>query len=146
MIGFESHTGYLPNGLHGMSLSEVGRYFAWNARRRFLFGGFERAVASLRFAGCRTVLLDGSFATAKEEPGDWDAAFDPVGVIAGRLDPILLKHDDGRRAMRAKYLGDLFPWTALASGVGGPVYRRFFQTDRDGSPKGMIEVSLQVVQ
>jgi hypothetical protein len=84
--------------------------------------------------------------TAKEEPGDWDAAFDPVGVIPGLLDPILYKHDDDRRAMNAKYLGDLFPWSALASSATGSLYRDFFQKDRDGNPKGIVEIQLQVVQ
>ena len=70
-----------------------------------------------------------------------------VGVIVDRLDPILLKHDDGRRAMRTKYLGDLFPWTALASSSAtGSIYRQFFQKDRDGVPKGIVEIQLQVVQ
>lgn len=146
MIEFDSQNGYLPQGVHSMSLADVRRYFAWNTRRRFLFGGFARAVATLQSAGCRTVILDGSFVTSKEEPGDWDAAFDPVGVLPARLDPILLKHDDGRRAMRAKYLGDMFPWTALASSATGSIYRQFFQKDRDGNPKGIIEINLQVVQ
>lgn len=146
MIEFDSRSGYLPEGVHGMTLADVERYFAWNARRRFLFSGLSRAIKVLQSAGCRSVILDGSFVTAKEEPGDWDAAFDPVGVIPGRLDPILLKHYDGRRAMRAKYLGDIFPWTALASSATGSIYRQFFQKDRDGIPKGVIEIKLQVVQ
>lgn len=146
MIEFESQSGYLPEGIHNLSLSEVATYFAWNARRRFLFGGLARALATLKFAGCRSVILDGSFVTAKEEPRDWDAAFDPVGVVADRLDPVLIKHDDGRRAMRAKYLGDMFPWTARASSVTGSLYRQFFQRDRDGNPKGIVEIKLQVMQ
>jgi hypothetical protein len=129
-----------------MTSVEFKRIFAWNARRRFLFGGLERAMGSLRYAGCRAILVDGSFVTAKEHPGDWDAAFDPVGVMADRLDPILIKHDDGRRAMRAKYLGDLFPWTALASSTTGSLFRQFFQKDRDGVPKGIIQIQLQAVQ
>lgn len=145
MIEFESQTGYLPEGVHRLTMAECARQFAWNARRRFLFEGLRRAVGSLTAAGCRAILVDGSFVTAKELPNDWDAAFDPVGVIAGLLDPILLKHDDGRRAMRAKYLGDIFPWTAAASG-GGPAYKQFFQKDRDGTPKGIVEIQLQVIQ
>jgi hypothetical protein len=146
MIEFDSRTGYLPGGVHRMALRDVGRQFAWNARRRLLFGGLARAVSNLQFAGCRAVIVDGSFVTAKEEPGDWDAAFDPVGVSAKRLDPILIKHDDGRRAMRAKYLGDIFPWTALASSTTGSIYQQFFQKDRDGTPKGIVEISLQAIQ
>jgi hypothetical protein len=146
VIKFDSRTGYLAEGVHCLTLADVARQFAWNARRRFLFEGFRRAHDSLASAGCRTILLDGSFVTAKETPGDWDAAFDPVGVIPERLDPILIKHDDGRRAMRAKYLGDIFPWSALAAGSDGPIFRQFFQKDRDGLPKGIIEIKLQVLQ
>ena len=146
MIEFDSRTGYLPAGVHRLTVSEVARLFAWNARRQFLFDGLSRALSNLQFAGCRAVIVDGSFVTTKEEPGDWDAAFDPVGVIAKRLDPILLKHDDGRRAMRAKYLGDLFPWTSVASSVTGSLYCQFFQKDRDGNPKGIVEVLMQAIQ
>jgi hypothetical protein len=146
MIEFDSRTGYLPEGVHRLTVPEVARLFAWNPRRRFLFDGLSRALSNLQFAGCRTVIVDGSFITAKEEPADWDAAFDPVGVIAKRLDPILIKHDDGRRAMRAKYLGDMFPWTSVASSLTGSLYRQFFQKDRDGIPKGIVEILLQAIQ
>ncbi len=146
MTDFDSTSGYLTEGVHRMTLGEFMRAFAWNARRRFLYAGLARAIAALQAAGCRTILIDGSFVTAKESPGDWDAAFDPVGVDASRLDPILIKHDDGRRAMRAKYLGDLFPWSAVATGVPGPIYRDFFQQDRDGHRKGIVEIQLQVIQ
>lgn len=146
MIEFDSQTGYLPEGVHVMTLTECSRLFAWNARRRFLFGGLKRAIVNLQKAGCRAILVDGSFVTAKEQPNDWDAAFDPVGVIPDMLDPILLKHDDGRRAMKAKYLGDIFPWTAPARSSGDPVFAEFFKKDRDGNPKGIIEIKLQVLQ
>ncbi len=146
MIAFDSRTGYLPEGVHNMTLTDCARLFAWNRRRSFLFGGLSRAIVNLQGAGCRAIIVDGSFVTAKELPNDWDAAFDPVGVTASSIDPILLRHDDGRRAMRAKYLGDMFPWTAPASDIGGPIYRQFFQKDRDGNPKGIVEIKLQVLQ
>ena len=146
MIDFDSRSGYLPEGVHLMELTDFERLFAWNSRRRFLYSGLHRAISALRFASCRAIIVDGSFVTAKDDPGDWDAAFDPVGVIASRLDPILLKHDDGRRAMRAKYLGDMFPWTAVASSATGSLYRQFFQKDRDGNPKGIVEIKLQAIQ
>lgn len=129
-----------------MTLSEFRQSFAWNSRRKFLLMGLERAIGSLQAAGCRAVLVDGSFVSNKEHPGDWDAAFDPVGVIAALIDPILIKHDDRRLAMRAKYLGDIFPWTATASPATGSLYREFFQTDRDGLQKGIVEINLQVLQ
>jgi hypothetical protein len=144
MISFEASSGYLPEGVHSITRAEFMSAFTWNARRRFLYSGLARAIASLQVAGCRTIIIDGSFVTAKELPGDWDAAFDPFGVDPARLDPILIKHDDGRKAMRAKYLGDMFPWSAIASRASGSVYREFFLKDRAGRPKGIIELQLQV--
>lgn len=142
MLPFDSIHGYLPDGVHTMSLARIESELAWNATRRWLAMGLFRAAHALRHAGCRTLVLDGSFATAKERPGDWDAAFDPTGVDGDALDPILLRHTDGRRAMKAKYLGDVFPWGARACPKTGAVFRDFFRTDRDGVPKGVIEIKL----
>jgi phosphoserine phosphatase len=70
MAPFEASSGYLPEGVHIMTLAEFMREFAWNARRRFLLSGLVRAIASLQAAGCRTVIVNGSFVTAKELPDD----------------------------------------------------------------------------
>jgi hypothetical protein len=143
MMPFEPSTGYLPEGVHNMALGEFMHSFVWNGWRRLLCSGLARAIASLQVAGCRAVIVDGSFVTAKDMPGDWDAAFDPVGVDPAQLDPILIKHDDGRKAMRAKYLGDMFPWSAVACGASGSIYHQFFQKDRAGQPKGIVELKLR---
>lgn len=141
---FDSTHGYLPEGLHTMSLAEVSAAFTWNARRLWLNMGLIRAATALRGAGCRTIILDGSFVTAKEEPGDYDAAFDPVGVDGDLLDSVLLRHSDRRMAMKAKYFGDIFPWGATACSKTGSTFRDFFGTDRSGVPKGVVEIRLDM--
>ena len=83
------------------------------------------------------MLLDGSFVTAKLEPGDYDGAWETAGVNPDLLDPVLL---GGGSAMRARYLGDLYPASGLAA--PGMVFRDFFQTDRDGVAKGIVLVDL----
>lgn len=138
MVPFDPVTGYLPAGVHALSWSDFLAAFTWNARRRFLAGGLYRALKVLRDAGCRAIIVDGSFVTAKDLPGDYDAAFDPVGVNGSLIDPVLLRHTDGRKAMKAKYFGDVFPWGALACSVTGLIYRDFFQQDRSGDPKGVV--------
>ena len=144
MTAFDSIHGYLPDGLHPMSLAEVAAAFTWNARRQWLNLGLVRAAKALRAAGCRTIILDGSFVTSKEEPSDYDAAFDPVGVDGDLLDPVLLRHSDRRMAMNAKYLGDIFPWGATACSKTGSTFRDFFRTDRSGVPKGVVEIRLDI--
>ena len=85
-------------------------------------------------------LLDGSFVSAKALPADYDAAWETAGVDPDRLDPVLLDFDNRRAAMKAKYLGDLFPASAFAA--PGVVYRDFFGTDRNGVDKGVVLIDL----
>lgn len=144
MLAFDSKHGYLPNGLHRMSLAQISATLTWTPRRAWLHLGLVRATHALRVAGCRTIILDGSFVTAKDYPGDYDAAFDPANVDGDLLDPILLRHVDGRRAMKAKYLGDIFPWGAAACSKTGSTFLDFFQTDRSGVPKGVVEIRLDM--
>lgn len=125
-----------------MTLRDVEEAFTWTEKRRWLLGGLNRAVTALHYAGCTTVILDGSFATVKDDPNDYDIAFDPVGVDGDMLDPVLIRHTDGRRAMKAKYLGDIFPWNATATSLTGSTFRDFFLTDRSGIPKGIVEIRL----
>ena len=140
---FDPNTGYLAKGLYLMDWEPFKRRFGWNNRRRFLCGGMYRALSNLRDAGCRSAIVNGSFATLEDQPRDYDAAFDPVGVNGNLVDPILLRHDDERKAMKAKYFGDLFPWGALACAKTGMIYQEFFQQDRSGLPKGVILLDLK---
>ena len=87
------------------------------------------------------MLLDGSFVTAKTAPADCDGAWETEGVNPDRLDPALLDFSQERAAMKAKYLGELFPASAMAE--PGLLFRDFFQTDRNGARKGIVLVDLR---
>ena len=133
-------TGYLPSGVHDAGWRDVAGRFADNSHRARLMGGLLDACRNLAAAGCGELLLDGSFVSAKALPGDYDAAWETAGVDPGRLDPVLLDFSNRRAAMKAKYLGDLFP----ASAVAAPevLYRSFFRTDRNGVEKGVVLIDL----
>jgi len=103
-------------------------------------GGLLAALQNLAGAGCRSVLLDGSFVSQKDLPNDYDGAWDTHGVNPDRLDPVLLDFSNRRAAMKAKYLGELFPATAVAA--PGVLFRDFFMKDRNGLPKGAVSIDL----
>ena len=42
--------------------------------------------------------------------------------------------------MKSKYLGELFP--ATSSAEPGVLFRDFFQSDRDGVAKGIVQIDL----
>jgi hypothetical protein len=134
-------TGYLPPGVHDAPWQEIPPVFGNNSHRTGLTLGLHLALTNLAGAGCRIVLLDGSFVSVKSLPQDYDAAWETQGVDPFRLDPVLLNFDNGRAAMKAKYGGEFFPasWTAGP----GVVYRDFFQKDRNGIPKGVLQIDLR---
>ena len=84
-------TGYLPPGVHDALWSDVAGRFAGNSRRARLTGGLLgglpelAACQNLVAAGCRELLLDGSFVTTKPLPGDCDGAWETAGADPARL-------------------------------------------------------------
>lgn len=122
--------------------SEIETRFGGNDRRDTLLAGLRRALESLARAGCRAAYIDGSFVTAKEEPRDFDACWDAVGVDADLLDPVLLDFSERRRAQRERFGGELFP-AELAAEPAGTRFLDYFQMDRDGEPKGIVRIDLE---
>lgn len=139
---FDPITGQLPPGEHPASWQDVYERFGHTRWRRRLLDGLLDASRLLNAAGGRRVFVDGSFVTAKQEPGDFDACWDADGVDFDVLDERLLTFDRGRATQKAAFLGELF----IADGRADPqgnVFRDFFQTDRDGRRKGIVVLDLR---
>jgi len=131
----------LPPGVHLGTLEKVRIAFAWNRRRRALFEGLEQVVSNLTSAGCRSVWLDGSFVTAKELPGDFDAVWDLDDVDFDLVDPVILDVEPPRLAQRLKFGADLLP-NVLEGGTGMP-FIEFFQEDKaTGARRGIVRIEL----
>jgi hypothetical protein len=131
----------LPPGQHEATLSEVRQRFATNGRRLRLYAGLEAGCRDLAAAGCGTVYVDGSFVTEKPLPGDFDACWDPLGVDAARLRPVLLDFGNGRARQKQAYGGEFFPSTALADGQSN--FLRYFAVDKETDLlKGLIKIRL----
>lgn len=92
----------------------------------------------LAVVGCSRVWINGSFVTAKEEPGDFDAVWDPTGVDLDQLDQIFFDFADGRRAQKQRFGGELLP-NVVESG-SGLIFADFFQGERDTGRKGIVVI------
>lgn len=64
--------GFIPP-IHSCSDAEVMRWFGLNPHRQNLLKRVYNWLSLARAVKARRILLDGSFVTAKEEPGDVDA-------------------------------------------------------------------------
>lgn len=141
--GLEPESGNLPAGVHDATWNELVAVFGAGRRRERLLHGLLRALYALKLAGCRRAYVDGSFVTSKPEPGDFDVCWEAAGVVARRLDPVLLDFSDGRAAQKAKYGGELFISTSVAS-PPNTTFIDFFQIDKaTGRPKGVVAIDSQ---
>lgn len=139
---FDPDTGNLPPGVHDATWDEIVSRFGWNPERTRLLKGLRSAVEFLKAAGCRRVYLNGSFATAKDVPGDFDGCWESKGVDPTTLDPVLLDFGNRRAAQKAKFGGELFV-ADLAATPAGTRFVDFFQQDKTtGDAKGILAIDL----
>ncbi|MFW8744725.1 DUF6932 family protein [Mesorhizobium japonicum] len=138
-----SSEGLLPPGIHAATWQDVIDRFGWNARRLSLLLGLSDALTQLASAGCSAIWLDGSFVTAKDVPGDYDACWDPNGMDGSRLDPLFVDFSPAGRSLRkSRFLGDLFVSAHQEAG-SGMTFVDFFQRTRDGAEKGIVLLNPQ---
>ena len=135
----DPRTGYLPPGVHKAQWAEIVQRFGTNEHRRQLLVGLRAALVRFARAGCRSILLNGSFVTEKYKPGDYDGAWERDGIDENLLDPILLNWLNERETMKDKYGGEFSPADLVEANTDVP-FRDFFQTDEYNRPKGIIEI------
>lgn len=108
--------------------------------RTRLLAGLRSGLVALDYAGCSLVLLDGSFVTAKERPGDFDACYDLTGMSFDRLDRVFFHFENLRAAQKLRFGGEFFPMDSLAD--GSAPFSEFFQIDKEtGLPKGIVAIT-----
>ena len=138
---FDPESGLLPPGEHESGWDEIQARFGWNARRRQLLDGLADGLAILGTAGCGRVWINGSFVTAKDEPGDFDCVWSPAGVdriLLEEIGPELLDLSDQRAAQKARFGGEFLP--NVIEATSGQEFAAFFQSSRDGVPKGIVVI------
>jgi len=137
---FDPDTGRLPEGVHDSSWEEVVQRFGWNPRRRRLLDGLAEASGLLAEVGCKRLWLNGSFVTAKDEPGDFDACWDTDSVDLDAIDPVLLDLSPRRAQQKRRFGGELF--TNIIESGSGLLFTEFFQNDLDAGRKGIVVIDL----
>jgi hypothetical protein len=145
MIPAFDQYGNLPPGIHWATWEEIVHRYGTNERRNWLLAGLREALLALQRACCRTVYLNGSFVTANDCPGDFDACWEIEGISLKLLDPILLDFSEMRLAQKKKYAGELFP--LLPPNVKKGHILRDFQRDKTtGRTKGIIAINLDTFE
>lgn len=132
----------VEEGIHPVSIDEFKEVFVFNPHRRKQFEGLLTAIKVLKDAGCSKLYIDGSYATKKPIPDDYDACWDINNVDPTKLDPVFGDFTDGRASQKSKYEGEFFPAQIAADHAGTP-YLDFFQQEKhSGGKKGIIQLDL----
>ncbi len=133
--------GELPSGEHQAYLKEVESVFgSSNDHRKLLMRRLREASRNFELSGVRTIWVNGSFVTDKENPNDIDGCWEYTqSVNTETLDTVFLQ--GSRKAMKEKYGLDFFIANIIEAGSGLP-FPKFFQINRNGEPKGILVVTL----
>jgi hypothetical protein len=105
---------------------EFAQKFGTNPHRLRLLTGVAAACRKLGIAGCRRVVIGGSFVTTKELPNDFDVYYDDFGLNGEVLDPLFVEETDRQSEI---FGGELQPTFG---------YDSFLQKDRAGNSKGVV--------
>ena len=133
--------GELPPGEYEASLDEIRQRFGLsNPQRIALIKGLYEAVSNFVTAGIKRIWVNGGFITNKPDPKDIDGCWEySPGVDLKKLDPVFLF--TSRIPMKAKFGLDFFSSSVIELSSGLP-FPKFFQTNRDGEPKGILVVKI----
>lgn len=143
--------GELPAGIHIATIKEVEQKFGTSsARRKLLVSGLRTAIKQFEQVGVQRVYVDGSFTSDKEEPNDIDGCWVTQGVDENKLHLLdrdfwefvsVAEFNKCRDEIKRKYGLDFYiaEWN---EGSTGKPFPEFFQTNRDGEPKGIIQINL----
>jgi hypothetical protein len=133
MIPAFEDNGYLPPGIHRATLDEIEARFGTESELRCVqFESLTWLIHLVRRAGIQRLVIDGSFVTERFEPNDVDC----ILLVAPDhvLDPAALDEINEGLPFLDIHLAEPSEFALLAD--------QLFATDRDGIPKGLVEVIL----
>ena len=138
-------SGLLPPGIYNCDLEEIKQRLTYNQRRQQLFDGLQRYIdiwVGSQFLS--EVYVDGSFVTAKDEPGDIDLLLVPtqeaLALQGTELDEMLRTYCIDRDFTKQEYGCEAFPALPEANLVE---WLDFFGHDKINRPRGIIKVPMQ---
>ena len=132
---FNNH-GFLPEGVHSATLDEFQQRFGFNRWRQQLLQNLDELINVASRAGAVRIIIDGSFVTDKETPGDIDA----VLIVSDDFDA---HTQDAQMLAQAKTRFNTHLFIEREQNQERiNLWLEFFGHDRYTIPKGLVEIRL----
>lgn len=142
--------GLLPQGIHDLSLKEVEDLFAKfqkTDRRLKLFARLVELVDELKpFPFVRTLIVNGSFVTSKDQPSDIDLIMAVDGSVLDRVEAL---NPYEHNAISSRRLRNRYKFDVLVVPEGSGAYDEYvalFSRLKDGPPsvrKGIVRLKFR---
>jgi len=127
-------------GLHPASLDEIETRLAQTAQRRELFERLRQFFELAQHAGAVRMFVDGSYVTAKLDPGDVDVVIWLDGTFLNLLNAEDRQAMELQRMFLTRTPKEAF---AVFDQSGWDDWLDFFSFTRAGEQKGVVEVQLR---
>ena len=138
--------GWLPEGHHPTTWEEITARFGDAPGSDRVLSSLQAWREAVQAKGMRgLVILNGSFISRKEAPGDFDLVFfyDEATKILVLRDAEARALTDYQACRASGFLGDVFAFPASLQHLSPLLYRDdMFDFDRNGTPKGVVEVTV----
>lgn len=134
---------YLPIGLHDCTIEEIRQYFGTNERRNVLIENLYNYSIKLREVGLDGwIIVNGSFVTAKERPGDIDV----ILIIGESYDLTAPISPLERRILSQEYVKDAFELHLFVAPdeLTAECWKSFFSRIRGNEhiKKGLLRIAI----
>lgn len=141
--------GLLPEGIHDCAIEEIRDSLAFNDHRQQLVGGLKRALQWLEtMPPIESLIIDGSFVTDKERPGDIDAVAMITNLTDRNQREWIRAWVPQRAAIKQNYRVDLYP-TVLGHGNNFSAYFQYIRPEEAlerGAPLGVLKGILRIAR
>lgn len=141
--------GLLPEGIHDCAIDDVSDRFGFNEYRLGLIAGLEGAMQWLEtMPPIESLIIDGSFVTNKERPGDIDAVAMISNLTERNQRQWVRAWQPQREMIKQTHCVDLYP-TVLDQGNNFSAYFQYIRPEEAlerGAPLGMLKGILRIAR
>lgn len=141
--------GLLPEGLHDCRLDEIEERLGFNEYRQSLIEGLGDAIRWLStMPPIECLIVDGSFVTNKERPGDIDVVAMITNLTERNQREWVRAWEPQRAMIKQNHRVDLYP-TVLGRGNNFSAYFQYLRPEEAlerGAPLGVLKGILRVAR
>lgn len=141
--------GLLPEGIHDCAIEDIQLRLGFNEHRQRLLEGLDGAIQWLKtMPPIECLIIDGSFVTDKERPGDIDAVAMIANLTEKNQREWVRSWESQKVMIKQNHQVDLYP-TVLGNGYNFAAFFQYIRPEEAlerGAPLGLLKGIVRMAQ